>query len=313
MRPRGHDSPGGASLIGIDWGTTALRAYLIEADGRIADRRDSGHGLRALPSGGFPEALGQAVRGWPEDLPILMCGMVGSRSGWREAPYLDVSAGVALADLARGVVAVGSEAPGARIMRVVPGVRTGDAAAPDVMRGEETQVLGVLTDGVALLPGTHSKLVRVARGRITGFRTAMTGEVYAALARHTILADTGGAPADAAEARLGFAAGLEAARALEAPGDLLQRLFSIRASVLIGRMPGGQAGEFLSGLLIGAEVAAARLPAGGRVHVIGGAALAERYAVALEAFGAAPVIGPPDAAATGLHAIARLFEKGPDA
>lgn len=299
-----------AFLIGIDWGTTALRAYLIEADGRVADRRESGHGLRALPSGGFPEALAEAVSGWPEDLPILVCGMVGSRSGWHEAPYLDVSAGVALADLARSVVAVGPEAPRARI---VPGVRTADAAPPDVMRGEETQVLGVLSDGVAVLPGTHSKLVRVADGRITGFRTAMTGEVFSALSRHTILADTGRPPADAAEAQAGFAAGLDAARALEAPGDLLARLFSIRAGVLMDRLPGGQAGGFLSGLLIGAEIAAARLSPGARVHVIGGTALAQRYAMALEAVGAVPVIGPTDAAAAGLYAIARLVEGDPDA
>ncbi len=247
------------------------------------------------------------MAGWPPGLPILMSGMVGSRSGWREVPYLEVGRGVGAADLAAAAVEVETPAGAARI---VPGLASGADAPPDVMRGEETQVLGALDEGLAILPGTHSKLVRVAGGRITGFRTAMTGELYGALAQHTILGETIAAPAGPAEAQAGFARGLEAAAGLERPGALLHQLFAVRAGVLLERMPPGQAGEFLSGLLIGAEVAAAGIGRNARVHVIGEAQLSERYATALEAAGAAPVIAPPDTAAAGLHAIARLIEGG---
>ena len=173
------------------------------------------------------------------------------------------------------------------------------------MRGEETQVVGAgLSEATIALPGTHSKWVELRGGRIAGFRTSMTGELYAALSRHTILADTLSPPADAAEDAAGFAEGLAAARALEKPGDLLGAFFSIRARALFAELAPGRTGPFLSGLLIGAEIAA-NAPENAEVRLIANAALAARYATALSAFGLASRSLPPDIAAAGLHALAR--------
>ena len=296
------DAP--ATLIALDWGTSSLRAYLLDASGRVRDHRESAHGIRALPEGGFPAAFAEAVGGWPEALPVLMSGMIGSRSGWREAPYAEAGpAGVGLAELAAELTEV-SDLTG-RPAWIVPGVAVRGPAGPDVMRGEETQVVGAgLSEATIALPGTHSKWVELRGGRIAGFRTSMTGELYAALSRHTILADTLSPPADAAEDAAGFAEGLAAARALENPGDLLGAFFSIRARALFAELAPGRTGPFLSGLLIGAEIAA-NAPENAEIRLIANAALAARYAAALSAFGLASRTLPPDIAAAGLHALAR--------
>lgn len=294
-------------VIGLDWGTSSLRAYLLGPDG-VRDRRESAQGLRALPAGGFAAAFAEAVAGWPTDAPVLMAGMVGARTGWREAPYVEIAAGGAgLVDaLAAGLVDMTGLA--GRPAWLVPGVS--DPAGPDVMRGEETQLVGAAAqagDGMVVLPGSHSKWATLRGGRIAGFRTAMTGELFAALSRATLLADTIEPPADAAEDAAGFDAGLAAARGLTAPGDLLSAFFAIRAQVLFGALPAGRAGGYLSGLLIGAEVAAnlpAASPAPLPVGIVAAPDLAARYASALSAFGAAPRILPTDLAATGLAALA---------
>lgn len=292
-------------VIGLDWGTSSLRAYLLGPDG-VRDRRESPHGLRALPEGGFPAAFAGAVAGWPAGAPVLMAGMVGARTGWREAPYVAISGpGAGLADLAAGLVDMTDLA--GRPAWLVPGVS--DPAGPDVMRGEETQLVGAAAhsgDGIVVLPGTHSKWATLRGGRIAGFRTAMTGELFAALTRATILADTLEAPASAADEMAGFEQGLAAARALAAPGDLLSALFAIRARVLFGALPARQVGGCLSGLLIGAETAA-NLPSGGTaapVRIVASPDLAARYARALDAAGAPSRILPTDLAAAGLAALA---------
>ena len=170
-----------------------------------------------------------------------------------------------------------------------------------------------LSGGTVALPGTHSKWVEIREGRIAGFRTSMTGELYAALSRHTILADTLSPPADAAEDAAGFAEGLAAARALEAPGDLLGAFFSIRARALFAELSPGSTGPFLSGLLIGAEIAANAGADSGPVRLIANAALAARYATALTAWGRESQTLPPDIAAAGLHALARAARLTGDA
>ncbi|MCL5777825.1 2-dehydro-3-deoxygalactonokinase [Limibaculum sp. FT325] len=287
------------ALIGIDWGTTRLRGYLIDRAGGVVEAREAPHGLRALPPGGFPAALAALSAGWPERLPVLMAGMVGARTGWREASYLDGTAGgVTADDLARALAPV--DAPG-RLL-IVPGVRIDRDGTPDVMRGEETQAVGAGLDRVRvlLMPGSHSKWLRVGAGRIGGLRTAMTGEVFAALAAHTILADTiAGEDGDMA----GFDDGLAAALRLARPGALLDALFSIRARVLCGTLDAGAARGFLSGLLIGAEVASA--PEHGPVEIVATPALARHYALALATPGRDATIAPGDCAARGLWTIAR--------
>ena len=213
------------AAICVDWGTTSFRAYLANTDGTIADRVESGPGILAIAEGGHEAALAAAVGGWRDragSIPILMSGMIGSRQGWIEAPYARCPAGIA--EIAAAMVTVETARLGP--VGLVPGV-CGFAAdgAPDVMRGEETQILGALAglgraEASFVLPGTHSKWARVEAGRIVGFATYMTGEAFAALKGHTILGRLmEGAEPDAA----GFADGVRAAARLPRAGDLCTR------------------------------------------------------------------------------------------
>ena len=293
-------------LIGVDWGTTRMRAYLIGDDGWPVAGTESEAGMAKVPAGGFEAALERAVGPWrteAPDAPILMAGMVGARQGWVEAPY--VAPPASLEALAAACVAVQTAHLG--MVRIVPGVavgQTGEAWA-DVMRGEETQVVGAtaaldLRGGTFVLPGTHAKWVRVEEGAITHFQTYMTGEVFAALRDHTILSRMLDPAADDPAA---FAEGLAAGQSLKRPGDLLTRLFTVRAEGLMGRLGADEAASFLSGLLIGAEVAAATSEAG-EVIVVGASGLAQRYRTALAAAGVTARLAPADVAAHGLAQIA---------
>ncbi len=283
-------------MIGLDWGTTSLRAYRIAPDGAVRDRLDRPGGIMTVPAGGFPVALREAVGAWlaAGETRVLLCGMVGSRQGWVEAPYLPCPAGAA--EIAAATIAIPFE--GAEL-RLVPGLTTADAEGiPDVMRGEETKLVALAAahpDALVCLPGTHSKWARLRGGRIAGFTTHMTGEAFAALAQHTILARTSEEAPDDAEA---FAAGVGRARQ---PGGLLHHLFGARSLHLMGRLPARATRSYLSGLLIGHEVAAALAGAGAReVHLAGAAGLASLYRAALEAQGVAVTQHDPDLAAAGL-------------
>ncbi len=280
-------------LLGIDWGTTSWRGYLLGRAGQVLARREADCGLTAIRDRDFAGALraacGDWLDAWP-DLPRLACGMVGSRDGWREAPYVACPAD--LDGLGRGLVAVDG-------LHIVPGlVQTG---RPDVLRGEETQILGVAghdtADRVLLLPGTHAKWVRVAGGRVVDFATAMTGELYGLLARQSILSRTvdTDAPLDEAAFAEGVAAGHDRG---------LVDLFGIRALGLLGRAGPAALAARLSGLLIGAEIAAFGQDWPGPVTVIGGAGLSHRYVTALALCGRVAAAGPDDAVALGLWRIA---------
>lgn len=272
-------------LIGLDWGSTRLRAYRYDDAGAVAQTRALPWGSRHLPAGGFAEAFAQAVEGWPR-APVLACGMVGSRGGWREAPYLDTPC--PLDALAGALTAV--DAPDGRTVHIVPGLR--DPTGPDVMRGEETQIAGVLArtavrsgDLQLLMPGTHSKWVHVRDGAVTGFTTVMTGELFALLRRHSVLG--AGLPEDGADDEA-FALGVATARTSGAAGGL-SRLFSARALMLEGALAPASVADFLSGLLIGDELRMAlaagwALP-GTAVRVVGEEALCARYLQAAPAFG----------------------------
>jgi len=222
--------------------------------------------------------------------------MVGSRQGWREAPYLPCPAGAA--DLARALTDV--PFTGARV-KLIPGLSDTDAAgAPEVMRGEETQLIGALAaigrDGIACLPGSHSKWARIEAGRIAGYTTHLTGEAYAALCGHTIL---GRMMRDGPTDLGAFDQGVD--RAAD-PGGLLHHLFGVRTLGLFGRLSETAAASYLSGLLIGHEARAALTP-GAEVHLIGAAELCALYARAIGARGGAPVQHDADAAARGLAQI----------
>jgi 2-dehydro-3-deoxygalactonokinase len=297
------------ALVSVDWGTSAFRARLAAADGAILDTVEAEVGATGLASGaheGFVEAqIGDWMRRFP-GLPIVMSGMVGSRQGWVEAPYVACPAGAA------EIAAAATTIPTTRIGRVVvvPGLSVRDQrGAPDVMRGEETQILGALAasgraDGLFVLPGTHSKWARIEAGRIVGFATFMTGEVFAALKDHSLLGRLMAPPdkADAAAAAGAFARGLASAAGLERPGDLLHAIFMTRTLGLFHELPAHALAEYLSGLLIGAEILAGAQSAR-EAFVVGSLALTARYRAAGDALGIALTPAPQDCATLGQIAL----------
>lgn len=271
-------------LVGIDWGTSNRRAYLIDAAGHCIATHEDDQGMLAA-RGRFAESLAALLDQMQvgAQIPVVMSGMVGSASGWREVPYLDIA--VPLDALPRHLVRVEGHALG-RDCLIVPGYCQRDGGI-DVMRGEETQLLGALAlghrDGWIVLPGTHSKWVLLRDGVIDRLATYMTGELFATLAAHGTLAAlmTDGENASA------FELGVNEAR-LRAP--LTNALFRVRARVVAGAMPASHAREFVSGLLIGTEFAAALDAAGNAapaITLICSEALHERYARAAALFGIA--------------------------
>jgi 2-dehydro-3-deoxygalactonokinase len=292
-----------SGLIALDWGTSRLRAYWLQA-GKIRETRAQAWGVRHLPEGGFNGALVDITAGWPV-LPRLACGMVGSRQGWLEVPYLDLPADPA--QLARATRRV--RADDGLDVHIVSGLR--NPQGPDVMRGEETQLVGALVLHPALaehsswiLPGTHSKWVSVRDGAITDFCTSMTGELFALLRQHSILG--AGIERDEADPDA-FAQGVVAARDSGAAGAL-HRLFSTRALMLDGALAPTSVPEYLSGLLIGEELrsslATQRFRHDAPIQLIGDPALCERYRSAGRLFDLELARPVADAAAHGLWRIA---------
>ncbi|RCS28615.1 2-keto-3-deoxy-galactonokinase [Rhodanobacter denitrificans] len=291
-------------LIGLDWGSTHLRAYRFGERGLVEEVRTLSCGIRELPAGGFAEAFMQAVREWPQ-VPVLACGMVGSRNGWLEVPYLDTPTRTdRLAAALKPFTA-----PDGRTVHLVPGLR--DPGRPDVMRGEETQVAGVLAQfpaashrGQLLLPGTHSKWVTVRDGAITGFATVMTGELYGLLSRHSIL---GASLPPAVDDDAAFRRGAATARDSGAAG-VLSRVFSARTLMLDGTLAPASVADYLSGLLIGDELrvalAAGWIDAREPLLMVGDAALCSRYLKAAEAYGLQLTRAPDATTARGLWLIA---------
>ena len=287
-------------MIGVDWGTTSFRAFRIARDGTIRDRRTALRGLLNVPDNRFADTLREEIGPWlaaGED-HVLLSGMIGSRQGWKEAPYVPCPVGAP--DVAAALVEI--EFDWGQV-KLVPGLSaTDEAGVAEVMRGEETQVFGVLETmgggGLACLPGTHSKWVRVEGGRIVGFTTHMTGEAFGALRGHTILGrmmregPADGAPFDAGVKRSGD------------PGGLLHHIFGARSLVLAGRLAETEAAAYLSGILIGNEVRAALAARHGEVvHVIGAPELTVLYARAISAQGGYPERHDGEAAARGLALI----------
>lgn len=289
-------------MIGIDWGTTRLRAYRLAPDGAVLARRETPRGVLGIEPGGFADTVRATVGDWVAEgeTRVLVCGMAGSRLGWVDTPYLPCPA--SLGDLAGA--AVPATFDGADV-RILPGLSCRDRhGVPEVMRGEETQMLGAALGDDATticLPGSHSKWASMAGGKVTGFTTHLSGEAFAALSGHTIL----GRMMDVAAPHNpgGFARGVARARQ---GGGLLHHLFGLRATSLFNEIGEAEAASFLSGLLIGHEVAAA-LEEGVAppVILIGAEMLIARYGTALDAFGIPHRSATPDAAAHGLHRIAQ--------
>ena len=290
-------------MIAVDWGTTNFRAFRLGADGEILDRRTAACGILHVEGGAFAAALQAEIGDWLArgERHVLLCGMIGSRQGWQEVPYLHCPAGAA--ELAGAVARI--DFAGAEL-RLVPGVITVDAqGVPDVMRGEETKIVGALDalggSGLVCLPGTHAKWVRLQDRRIAGFTTHMTGEVFGALREHTILGRMmRDAPLDTAAFDHGVARSAD-------PGGLLHHLFGVRTLGLMDRLAEDAAPSYLSGLLIGSEIRNSLTP-GATVHLIGAEQLSARYARAITACGGTVRLGDEDAAARGLAAIMRSLD-----
>ena len=303
-RPEPQPSMAGRPLIAIDWGTSSLRGARLDAAGAVVEERSFGRGILTVPAGGFSALFDELFGDWlnAPDALALIAGMAGSRQGWVEAPYCACPAGLdevaaRLAWIEAGRIAL------------VPGLSCERAGVPDVMRGEETQVFGALRllgvdRGTLVLPGTHSKWVRVEAGRIVEFATLMTGEFYALLRRHSILARTLPASEGGFDGAA-FDAGV--AHALRSPG-LLQSAFSARTLALFDRQPEAQRPSYLSGLVIGEELRARALADVAQVVVIGDDLLTQRYERALASLGIATVTIGSQAAWRGLHEIARRIE-----
>ena len=291
------------TLVAIDWGTSSLRGALLDADGRVLDERSAPRGILSVPAGEFGAVFESLVGDWMRasgHARCLISGMAGSKQGWVEAPYCACPAG--LDEIAGNVIPV----DGDRIA-LVPGLSVEHDGVPDVMRGEEVQIFGAIAltgrrDGLFVLPGTHNKWAHVADGRVTGFRTFMTGEFYALLGTHSILSRTIDPQAPLDEAA--FLRGV--AQAGNAEG-LLHNAFGARTLSLFGRMEAAELASYLSGLLIGEELRTQSLHAKGEVVLIGAPALTRRYELALHASGVASRTLGAQATWAGLHALSRTL------
>ncbi len=285
-----------AALIGVDWGSTSVRAFAIGDDGTILAARRADDGVFSRP-GDFEARLTELLSDWPERLsnaPILLCGMVGSDRGWAPAPYVPAPAG--LADLAGHLLPVRFSRPA----YIVPGVSFVDGDAAEVMRGEETITVGLDAGHATIcLPGTHSKWIDIDDGRIVGFRTYMTGELRALL-----LAD-GALASDAVQvvSNEAFARGLTSVRD---NASVTRALFQARARRLLGRLPAPHTASFVGGVLIGEEIACEAERQDGPIILAARDAIAEAYATALAQAGRSFELADPEAAAArGLLRIAR--------
>lgn len=288
-----------AEWIAVDWGSSNRRVYAMRGDGSCVGRWADGSGVLAMARDDFP-AEAVAIRARTGDLPMLLAGMVGSDRGWANAPYVPTPA--RLEDVAAAICWVDPGRTG-----IVPGVS--QAGPQDVMRGEEVQILGAVhaglsaSDGLICHPGTHAKWISVECGAIARFTTMMTGELFAMLQRHSVLApQMTGEAKDGPVFRRGVSEALDGAVPQAA-------LFAIRAAHVLGEGKGdGEGASFASGILIGCEVAAALRGAGdGPVTIIGRGDLAALYAVALSMVGRESCLVDDSAAfLAGMNAIKEM-------
>ena len=271
-----------AEFIAVDWGTTNRRAYLLGGDGDVLAVKQDACGILNLDASDFPDAFAEFISDWRQgtapQVPVLMSGMIGSRQGWIEAPYVACPAGPER--LARELTPV----PGVPDVWIVPGMSMDGGGRRDVMRGEEVQIFGALSDtgrdsARLCLPGTHSKWADVEHGSLTDFATAMTGEVFQVMRDHSILGAM--MTTDAAHDADAFAAGIAASGG---PDGLLTQLFSVRTKGLFDVFDGDQQPSYLSGLLIGHEIRSlcgSHEAQNDPVLVVGGDLLADLYTSAL--------------------------------
>jgi 2-dehydro-3-deoxygalactonokinase len=315
-----------ARLIALDWGTSVCRAYLLGESGDVlAERREPSGIMTVAPRAqasersyerAFDRTFETLCEEWlaaDQDLPVIACGMVGSNHGWAEARYRQIPTDLAEITLSLTTVRTRTGAT----VHIIPGL-IADAAVPDVMRGEETQILGALiesmhggtpdagADRIVMLPGTHSKWVRVTGTTVTDFTTFMTGEFYAWLTTDSTLsrlATRAGTPDWDA-----FDRGLDVVSSPTGNAGILSTAFSARTLVMTGRLDPAQVDDYLSGLLIGHELAGVGTSWLGAepAHVLlcGDANLNDRYRRALERRGVDVTLAGAYAAPAGMWRVA---------
>jgi 2-dehydro-3-deoxygalactonokinase len=300
-----------AAFVGVDWGTSSFRLWVLSREGTALASSRSNEGMQHCTVAGFRPVLEKHLQvvAAPDALPILVCGMAGARQGWVEAQYVQTP--TPLNDLHARAISVPDAG---RDVRILPGLAQVSAAAPNVMRGEETQLLGAIGEGftgLVCMPGTHCKWVAVDNGSVMQFSTFMTGELFSVIGRHSILMhaiEPGDAPTfDDPAVRRAIAV------VRDDPSALMSALFSIRAGQLLGFETKAEGAAHLSGLLIGAEISAARKRYGAvdRIVLIGSGALGNLYEAALTDAGfSVSTIDAEEAVRSGLaKAAARLWEK----
>ena len=264
-------------FVAVDWGTSSFRLWSLSAQGEVTDRASGPFGMAGLGKNDFDKVLEEQLASLSigKEIPVVICGMAGAAQGWHEAPY--ASAPTALSHLgARAVKVPDIE----RDVRILPGIMQQNPA--DVMRGEETQLLGLLATqpdfaGIVCLPGTHSKWVQLQQGCIEKFTSCMTGEIFALLSGQSVLKHS---TADGGWDSRAYSTAVE--QVMQAPASFANSLFSLRADMLLNGLPSGSARGRLSGLLVGIELAATRSYwESSNVTLIGDASLCANYAEAL--------------------------------
>lgn len=298
-----------AAFAAADWGTTSFRLWTLSADGEVLGYTRSAQGMASLARAAYPQVLEQALAeaGAGPETPVIICGMAGAAQGWHEAAYITLPSDL---DAIPGQAV---QVPGlSRDVRILPGLAQRPPGVPDVMRGEETLLLGLAlngeADGLICLPGTHSKWVRLEEGSVRRFSTAMTGEIYGLLANQSVLKHfVEGAGAEGLSDRSEFRGAVR--EALAAPEALLRALFTVRSGpLLLGAGEPEAVAARLSGLLIGAEIAGMKPAPGSDVTLVGSGQLAASYETALHVAGLrADRVDAEALAIAGLYHAARLI------
>jgi 2-dehydro-3-deoxygalactonokinase len=288
-------------FIGLDWGTTSFRAYLVNSGGEVTDQFSAAEGILSVKDGAFEHTLESHIGAWDKAFPVVACGMITSRQGWIELPYVDCPAGPE--ELAKAIH-VKSLASG-RTVHFLTGLHLKSSSlGHDVMRSEETQVFGAMDQGAAhfVTPGTHSKWIDVVGGKITNFATYVTGETFAVMKAHSIL---GRLMANDVDDELMFLRGVD--KAFEDPAGLLHNLFSARSLALYQEISPDKISSYLSGLIVGAEIAHAVSSRDASEHyvVLASPGIGGKYVRAMKEAGLRVTMGDPLAIVKGECAVAR--------
>jgi 2-dehydro-3-deoxygalactonokinase len=289
-------------FIALDWGTTSFRAYLVGADGAVKDQFADSEGILAVLGGAFEAVLESHIGHWDKALPVIAAGMITSRQGWIELPYAECPAGPA--ELARHIYR--HEAKSGRTIHFLTGLHLlGGTLGHDVMRSEETQVFGSLDLGAShfVTPGTHSKWIDVVDGKITNFATYVTGEMFSLLRNHSIL---GRLMTSDVDDETSFLKGVD--KAFADPAGFLHSLFSVRSLGLFNAIASDKLASYLSGIVIGTEVAHATLSndRAAKYVILASLGIGSRYLRTLKHAGLDAVMGDPLAVIKGETEVARI-------